>query len=110
VVARGKLDVDEERAQLILEDLRTLDEALLGAVREVHIRAPKARLTEPSALSAFKDVLGRHAGKCLTYLHLGLDGEQEAIFLLGDAYRVAPNESFISEVESVLDPGAVDLR
>ena len=110
VVARGKLDVDEERAQLILEELRTLDSALLGSVREVHIRAPKARLAEQTTLSALKDVLGRHAGKCLTYLHIGLDGEQEAIFLLGDSFRVAPNDSFVSEVEHMLDSGAVDLR
>jgi len=110
VVARGKLDVDEERAQLILEDLRTLDSALLGSVREVHIRAPKARLADETTLSALKDVLGRHAGKCLTYLHVGLDGEQEAIFLLGDGFRVAPDDTFVSEVESMLDSGAVDLR
>src|SRR5262249_39758688 len=38
VIARGKLDVDEERAQIILDELRPLGAALTEAVREVRIR------------------------------------------------------------------------
>ena len=38
VVARGKLDVDDERAQIILDELRPLGVALIDAVREVRIR------------------------------------------------------------------------
>ena len=37
VVARGKLDVDDERAQIILEELMPLDSALLDSIREVRI-------------------------------------------------------------------------
>ena len=47
VVARGKLDVDDERAQIILDELRPLGTALTDAVREVRItraaRAPGQR-------------------------------------------------------------------
>ncbi len=39
VVARGKLDVDDERAQIILEGLTPLDSALLDSIREVRITA-----------------------------------------------------------------------
>ena len=109
VLARGKLDVGEERAQVILDDLKPLNSALLGSVREVHIRAPKARLAD-NAVATLKDLIGRHAGKCLTYLHVGLEGEREAIFLLGDTFRVSPNEAFVSAVEGMLDAGSVDLR
>ncbi len=42
VVAKGKLDVDDERAQIILDELRPLAVALTDAVREVRIRAPRA--------------------------------------------------------------------
>ena len=42
VMVRGKLDVDEERAQIILDELKTLDAALLASIREVRIRTPKA--------------------------------------------------------------------
>src|SRR5208282_3624406 len=40
VVARGKLDVDDERAQIILESLVPLDSALVDSIREVRISAP----------------------------------------------------------------------
>jgi DNA polymerase-3 subunit alpha len=110
VLARGKLDVDEERAQIILDDLRPLSAALLGSVREVHIRAPKTRLGSDSVVDDLKVLLSRFSGNCLTYLHLGLEEQREAIFLLGDRYRVSPTEAFISEVERLFAPGSVHLR
>jgi DNA polymerase-3 subunit alpha len=108
VAVRGKLDVDEERAQVIVDDVRLLGAALADAVREVRIRACKAAL-DAEAIDRLRQVLERHAGRTLVYLHLGLDGEREAVLLLGDNYRVAPTESFRAEVEQVLAPGAVEL-
>ena len=109
VVARGKLDVDDERAQIILDEMRPLGSALVEAVREVHIVAPRERFAN-GAVEQLKAVLGSHAGRAITYLHLGLDESHEAIFLLGDGYRVAPTEDFVHAVERVLAPAAVTLR
>jgi len=109
VVARGKLDVDDERAQIIVDDLRPIATALTEAVREVRIRAPRERLANGD-MDRLKDLLRRHTGASLTYLHLGFDDGREAIFLLGDGYRVAPTESFVAEVEQLLAPNAVQLR
>jgi DNA polymerase-3 subunit alpha len=109
VVARGKLDVDDERAQIILESLAPLDAALLDSVREVRIKAPLARL-DNGGLDALKAMLARYRGKSMTYLHLGLDDGREAVVLLGDSYRVSPTDSFVAEVERILAPGAVELR
>jgi hypothetical protein len=78
-------------------------------VREVRIRAPRERLANGD-LDRLKDLLRRHTGASLTYLHLGFDDGREAIFLLGDGYRVAPTESFVAEVEQLLAPNAVQLR
>ena len=109
VVARGKLDVDDERAQIILDELRPLNIALTDSVHEVRIRAPRARL-ENGDFERLKEVLRRHNGTSLTYLHLGFEDGREAIFLLGNDYRVAPTESFVSEVEALLSPNSVQLR
>src|SRR5216683_3028471 len=109
VVARGKLDVDDERAQVILDDMRPLGTALIDAVREVHITAPRERLAN-GALEELKAVLGRHSGRAITYLHLALDDAHEAIFLLGDSYRVAPTDEFVAAVEHTLAPASVMLR
>jgi DNA polymerase-3 subunit alpha len=109
VVARGKLDVDDERAQIILDELRLLGSALVEAVREVHITAPRDRF-ENGAVEELKALLGSHSGRAITYLHLGLDESHEAVFLLGEDYRVAPTEDFVSAVERMLAPAAVTLR
>ena len=102
VVAQGKLDVDDERAQIILDDLRPLTVALTDSVREVRIRAPRARMVNGD-LERLKELLRRHSGQSLTYLHLGFDDGREAIFLLGDDYRVAPTEAFVARDRGVAD-------
>jgi len=109
VVARGKLDIDDERAQIILEDLRPLPVALADSIREVHIRAARSRIDD-AAVARFKELLGRHSGRGLVYLHLGLDENREAVFLLADQLRVCPTETFVSEVGRILSPEAIELR
>ena len=109
VVARGKLDVDDERAQIILDELRPLDSALVDSMREVRIRAPMDRLAN-GGLDALKAMLARYRGNSMTYLHLGLDDGREAVMLLGDGYRVTPTETFVAEIEQMLAPGSVELR
>jgi len=109
VVARGKLDVDDERAQIILEGLTPLDSALLDSIREVRITAPMSRL-ENGGLDALKTTLARYHGKSMTYLHVNFADGREAVMLLGDPYRVTPTNSFITELEQILPPGSVELR
>ena len=43
-------------------------------------------------------------------LHLGLDENREAVFLLADQLRACPTEAFVTEVRQVLAPEAVELR
>ena len=109
VVVKGKLDVGDERAQIIVDELRPLTVALTDAVREVRIRAPRARMVNGD-LERIKELLGRFRGQSITYLHLGLDDGNEAIFLLGDDYKVAPTEAFVAELSALLTPDAVQLR
>jgi len=109
VVARGKLDVDDERAQIIVDELRPLGTALTETVREVRIRAPRDRIAN-GELARLKELLQRHNGQSLIYLHVDFEDGREAIFLLGDRYRVAPTESFVAELEQLLAPNSVELR
>jgi DNA polymerase-3 subunit alpha len=109
VVVKGKLDVDDERAQIIIDELRPLTVALTDAVREVRIHAPRARMVDGD-LERLKELLRRYSGQSITYLHLGLDDGNEAIFLLGEDYKVAPTEAFLAEISALLTPDAVLLR
>ncbi|MGH7864989.1 MAG: DNA polymerase III subunit alpha, partial [Candidatus Binataceae bacterium] len=89
VALRGKLDVDDERAQIIIDDVRPLGAALAASVREVRLHAPIASLADET-LERLRTVLTHHAGKSVVYLHLGLASGREAVLLFGDNYRVAP--------------------
>jgi len=109
VLVRGKLDVDEDRAQIIIDEIRPLSAALVDSVREVRLHAPKTQL-DNGGLDALKAALGRYRGNSLTYLHLGLEDGREAILLLGDGFRVSPTDAFVIEMEQLLAPGAVQLR
>jgi len=109
VMVRGKLDVDEERAQIILDELKTLDAALLASIREVRIRAPKSRLVN-GGLDQLRDTISKFPGRSMTYLHLDVDGGREAVLLLSDRFRVTPTEAFVAAIEQVLSPGSVELR
>ncbi|HVN28643.1 MAG TPA: DNA polymerase III subunit alpha, partial [Candidatus Binataceae bacterium] len=109
VIVRGKLDIDEDRAQIIIDALTPLGAALVDSVREVRITAPMCRL-DNGGLEALCNALQRNRGKSLTYLHLGLEDGREAVMLLGDSYRVTPTDQFVAELEQMLSPGAVELR
>lgn len=109
VAVNGKLDVDDERAQIIVETVRPLNLALTDAVREVRISAPRIQMANGD-LEKLKELLRRHSGQSLTYLHLSLDDGNEAVFLLGDDYKVAPTEAFVAEVKQLLSSDAVQLR
>ncbi len=109
VAVKGKLDVDDERAQIIVETVRPLNLALTDAVREVRISAPRIQMANGD-LEKLKELLRRHSGQSLTYLHLSLDDGNEAVFLLGEDYKVAPTEAFMAEIKELLSSDAVQLR
>jgi DNA polymerase-3 subunit alpha len=109
VMVKGKLDIGDERAQIIVDELLSLSVALTDAVREVRIRAPRARMANGD-LERLKELLRRYSGQSFTYLHLGLEDGNEAVFLLGDDYKVSPTEAFVAELSDLLTPDAVLLR
>lgn len=109
IVVKGKLDVGDERAQIIVDSIRPLTTALTESIREVRITAPRLQMANGD-LEKLKELLRRHRGESLTYLHLGLDDGNEAVFLLGDDFKVAPTAAFVAELSALLDPSAVTLR
>ncbi|HTW86612.1 MAG TPA: hypothetical protein VMD75_01280, partial [Candidatus Binataceae bacterium] len=80
-----------------------------AAVREVHIHTRREQL-ENGALDALKTLLLGHRGKALAYLHLELEGEREAVFLLGDSFRVTPDDAFVAGLEQILEADSLTIR
>jgi len=109
VAVRGKLDVDDERAQIIVDEVRPLGAALAASIREVRIRAAMGSLADET-VDRLRTVFAHHSGRSVVFLHLALDSGREAVLLFGDNYRVAPTDEFRAEVEQLLAPGTVELR
>src|SRR5579875_2020170 len=108
VLARGKLDLDEERAQIILDDLVPLRVALAQAVREAHVFARRERIDQ-AKISYLAELLAKNPGHCRTFLHLILDSDEEAIFELGERFRLEPSPELLQEVKQALGGCSVEL-
>jgi len=78
-------------------------------VREVRIRAPRERLAN-GEMELLKQLIRRYPGTSITYLHLGFDDGREAVFLLGDGYRVAPTRASSPKSSNLLSANSVQLR
>ncbi len=109
VLARGKLDLDEERAQIVLDELVSLSAALEQAVREAHIFTRKDRL-DAAKIERFAGVLSRNPGRCRAFLHVALESNEEAVFELGENFKLHPSPDLVQELKLALGTAAVELR
>jgi DNA polymerase-3 subunit alpha len=109
VLARGKLDLDEERAQIILDELVPLSEALEQSIREAHIFTRKERL-DAAKIARFAEIFARNPGRCRAFLHVALETDEEAVFELGESFKLHPSPDLMTELKLALDAAAVELR
>jgi len=109
VLARGKLDLDEERAQIVLDELVPLSAALEQAVREAHIFARKDGLNA-AKIERFARLLSRNPGRCRAFLHVVLESNEEAIFELGENFKLQPSPELVQELKQTLGAVGVELR
>ena len=75
----------------------------LGRTHQTSPRSAKSFFTKQTHFCGTRN-------RSITYLLLGFDDGREAVFLLGDGFRLAPTEGFVAEVEQLLSANAVQLR
>jgi hypothetical protein len=114
---QGKLEVGEERAQIIASDISPLQQLAsktrpkaTPAVRKspdaahenVHfyLQVPQV---EPHELRRLRETLLQFPGHSLVFLHL-VSAEGETVIELPDRLRVAPEPRLAAEVEKVFGP------
>jgi len=76
----GRLDVTEERCQVIADDVVKLEDARVRAIRELKILVDGGRCTQ-NDLVRLGQTLARYPGSCPTYLHVQRDGFETRISL-----------------------------
>ncbi len=117
ILVQGKLEVGEERAQIIASDISPLQQLAsktrpkaTPAVRKspdaahenVHfyLQVPQV---EPHELRRLRETLLQFPGHSLVFLHL-VSAEGETVIELPDRLRVAPEPRLAAEVEKVFGP------
>ncbi|GIW42939.1 MAG: DNA-directed DNA polymerase [Candidatus Binatia bacterium] len=110
VLVEGTLEIDEERCQLIAETVTLLSEVQQRAFKQVRL-ALRAELVTDELLQRLRQTCSRHRGNCETFVHLWLaEAKREIVMALPTTLKVAPTESFVTEVEQFLGEGAVNLQ
>ena len=108
VVARGKLEKDEESARLIVAQVQTV-EAVIGSVQ----RAMAVRLTTPPhdrrTMEALAEVFGQHPGTSPVSVEIELRQAQQAVRVKADLgqIRIRPSQVLVEEVERLCGAGTV---
>jgi DNA polymerase-3 subunit alpha len=109
VCLRGALDIDEERCQIIADEVVPLESVATREVQQVHIQVP-ADVTTKEDLVALKDVLAQHTGGCQTFLHLMRPDYTETVIVLPNALSVAPTRAMLLAVERLFGNGMTSFR
>ncbi|MFN8601381.1 MAG: DNA polymerase III subunit alpha [Candidatus Binatia bacterium] len=80
VCLSGRLDVSEERRQIIAEDLTRLEDARARSIRELQISLDARRATRED-MERLLQTLTRYPGPCPTYLHVVRESYETRIAL-----------------------------
>jgi DNA polymerase-3 subunit alpha len=111
IVARGRLDKDEESARIVATEILSL-----GTVRERVAREVAIRLVVPPhgrpTFEALADVCSRHPGDRRLAFELELRGNGRGMRVRLDVppLRVRASERLVAEVERICGEGSVQLR
>ncbi|MBM4255541.1 MAG: DNA polymerase III subunit alpha [Deltaproteobacteria bacterium] len=109
VCLSGTLDVDEDRCQVIANEVVPLESVATNEVKQVHIQVP-ADVATREDMVALKDVLQQHLGNCQTYLHLLRPDYTETIIALPQDLSVAPTRAMLVAVERLFGSGVASFR
>ena len=105
----GALDVDEDRCQIIADEIVPLESIAKDEVSQVHIQVPSEATTKEDLL-ALRSVLTQHQGECRTFLHLLHPDHRETVIALPRDLGVAPTRAMLSAVEDVFGGGVASFR
>ena len=94
---------------MIADEVTPLARAHAEAIRQVHVRVPRAGLV-PDALATLREVLAAYPGPCDAFLHLENGEAEETILALPASLRVAASDQIVNAVERILGAGVLYFR
>lgn len=109
VCVGGALDADEERVQIIADELVLLAAAREEAARQFHLRFLMEQVDE-RRLQQVRGTLAEHPGDCEAFLHLIRPDHSETIIALPDNLRVRPSEEMLEAIERLFGASVAYLQ
>lgn len=109
VCLSGTLDVDEERCQVIADEVVPLESVATEEVRQVHIQVP-SDITTTEDLIALRTVLTQHQGHCRAFLHLMRPDYSETVIALPPNLSVVPSRAMVVAIERLFGNGVASFR
>ena len=108
IVARGRLEKDDETARLIVSEIQPLAALAAGPGSTLEVRLEAPPLDRPT-LEALAEVFGRHRGDDPVSLRIELRRRSRPLRLLAalPQTRVRFSDTLVDEVERVCGKGAV---
>lgn len=109
VCLSGALDVDEDRCQIIADEIVPLESVATEEVKQIHIQVP-SDVTTKEDLLALRAVLQQHQGHCQAILHLMRPDYSETVIALPQTLYVAPSRAMVMAIERLFGNGVASFR
>lgn len=97
---RGRTDVGEDSVKLIASQVLPLKE-----VRETQTKSVHFRLTTPGLeklqIHQLKDIIEKHKGGCIPYIHVVIPNRSETIISLPEGFGISPSDEMLRDVEKL---------
>jgi hypothetical protein len=101
--------VDEDRCQIIADEVAPLESVATQEVQQVHIQVPSDIATKEDLL-ALREVLQQHQGNCRAFLHLMRPDYSETVIALPQDLSVAPSRAMLVAIERLFGNGVASFR
>lgn len=109
VVINGKLDINEERCNLIAN---TIDSAITireKTAKEAHIKIEENKFSQ-KRLDELKKIFGQYSGNCQVKLIISKKDHSEVVISLPQDIKISPSETFCNTVEQLFGEPVVSFR
>lgn len=107
VVLQGRVQKDEKSVKILVDSLIPIDKAEETWTTSIHFNLDITRIKRET-LVKLCDIVNKHPGLCLAYIHLRDPDKTETIIALPDTMKLKAGSALTREVNRFLDYNAVE--
>jgi len=109
VLATGRLETDEERVRILVDDVCPLEEMKEKKADSVQVRLEAAQIDE-DVVGRLRSAMAAHRGDAQVFLEVHRPGSYRLVARAEPGMRVQPSRELTAALENVVGPGRVRYR